>query len=209
MNVYLHHDEPDTTPIDHELATHDEEVEQSAIIDESVPLVPLSGRDMRSFAFHIMYAAEQFDYSTSLESIVDNLRRGFNIDISDDANAVIMARGAIEHREQLDKELMPLLKNWRIERLGICTRLIFRLALWELLYTDTPGSIVINEAIELAKAFAEKDAYKFINGVLDEVARRLGKTTQPKEVLYKEQEEEASSDVSSTDFGEAEDGSDE
>jgi len=43
---------------------------------------------------------------------------------------------------------------------------------WELLFTDTPTSIIINEAIELAKDFAEKDAYKFVNGLLDKVASK-------------------------------------
>ena len=183
----------DITPIDQELAARDEQeaLEQAAkAIDENIPLVPMSQRDMRSFAFHILYATEQFDYTTSIGSIVDNLRRGFNIDIADDALAVSMARGVIDMRDELDQELVPLLKNWRIDRLGICTRLICRLALWELHKTDTPASIVINEAVELAKAFAEKDAYKFINGVLDESARRLGKTAMHAHDEVKEISEE-------------------
>jgi N utilization substance protein B len=49
------------------------------------------------------------------------------------------------------------------------------MASWELLETDTPSTIVINEAIELAKAFSEKDAYKFINGVLDQAVKNLAK----------------------------------
>ena len=46
-------------------------------------------------------------------------------------------------------------------------KLILRLALWELLHTDTDPVVIINEAVELAQCFAEQDAYKFINGVLD------------------------------------------
>ena len=44
-----------------------------------------------------------------------------------------------------------------------------RYAIWEMLYTTTPHSIVINEAIELAKCFAEQDSYKFVNGILDKI----------------------------------------
>jgi N utilization substance protein B len=47
------------------------------------------------------------------------------------------------------------------------TKLILRFALWELAQATTAPSVVLNEAIELAKCFSEKDAYKFINGVLD------------------------------------------
>jgi N utilization substance protein B len=66
---------------------------------------------------------------------------------------------------------MPFLHNWRFDRIGCCTKLILRFAMWELFYTDTPDSIVINEAVELAKCFSEKDAYKFINGILDEAIK--------------------------------------
>lgn len=134
-------------------------------------LRPESRRDMRALAFHFLYAVDRFDYTVPLEEIVQNFRDGFHVDIIDDALAVVMASGAIEQRDKLDLLIKPLLRNWRIERLGCCTRLILRLALWELQQPDAIASIVINEAIELAKAFAEKDAYKFINGILDEAVK--------------------------------------
>jgi N utilization substance protein B len=56
--------------------------------------------------------------------------------------------------------------------LGFSTRIILRIAMWEFNYSDMPPSIIINEAIELAKCFAEHDAYKFINGVLDEWVKK-------------------------------------
>jgi len=159
-----------TTPIDEEL----KEIFHKRLCDvpdEMLGKEELSRRDIRSLAFHLLYALEQFDYSVSLESIVDNFRRGFEMDIADDSPAIAMARGASEKREELDKLILPLLKNWKIERLGCCTRLILRLALFELTQPDPIPSIIINEAIELAKGFAEKDAYKFINGILDEYVK--------------------------------------
>ena len=83
----------------------------------------------------------------------------------------------------LDEECKPLLSNWRFERLGMCTKLILRYALWELQTTDTNPTIVINEAIELAKCFAEKDAYKFVNGILDEALKKFGKVI-PEEIAH-------------------------
>ena len=67
--------------------------------------------------------------------------------------------------------IRPLLKNWKLERLGCCTLLILRMAFWELQQENAVTSIVINEAIELAKTFAEKDSYRFVNGILDEACK--------------------------------------
>jgi len=128
----------------------------------------LSRREIRSLVFHLIYAMESFDYSVSLESIVDNYNRGFNFDIPLDCEVVTFAKSIIEERDALDKSIEPLLDNWRIERIGVCTKLVLRLSVWEIKHTDTPASIVINEAIELAKCFSEKDAYRFVNGILDE-----------------------------------------
>lgn len=78
----------------------------------------------------------------------------------------------IEKRDELDEIIKPLLENWRFDRLSVATKLILRYALWEFLYTDTAHTIIINEAVELAQCFAEKDAYRFVNGILDEWRKR-------------------------------------
>ena len=148
--------------------------------EETQPVKAFSRRDIRSLAFHFIYAMEQFDYDVTLDSIIDNFRRGFELDISDDSPAIVMAREVIEHRAKLDEAMLPLLKNWDMARIGLCTRLIIRFALWELQQPGAIPSIAINEAIELAKGFAEKDAYKFVNGVLDEYCKKHGITDPPK-----------------------------
>lgn len=132
-----------------------------------------SRRDIRSLAFHFIYAVDRSDYTTSLEEVVQNFRDGFDIDVPDDSPAIEMARGTIEMREQIDEEIKPLLRNWKLERLGCCTHLILRMAMWELHQPDAIPSIIINEAIELSKCFAEKDAYKFVNGILDEASKKM------------------------------------
>lgn len=135
----------------------------------------LSRREVRSLIFHLLYAMELFDYQISLDALVDNFNRGFNLNISPDSEVFQVAQAVINKRDELDEIIKPVLINWRFERVGICTKLILRLALWELLNTDIAPSIVINEAIELAKCFSEADAYKFVNGILDELAKNLGK----------------------------------
>jgi N utilization substance protein B len=131
----------------------------------------LSRRDVRSLIFHLLYAMEGFDYQSSLDSIVENYNRGFNLSIPLDSEVFKVTESVIEKRDQLDEIIKPYLANWRFERIGVCTKLILRLSVWELEYTDTPPTIIINEAIELAKCFAEKDAYKFVNGILDKLVK--------------------------------------
>jgi len=165
----------------------DLEMAEGSVDYENESFEPQSMRDVRALVFQFVYAAEQFDYSVSIESIIDNFRRGFNLNISDDNAAIRISKEVIKNKEELDEKVSPLLKNWKIDRLGCCTLLILRIAMWELLYNkELSPAIVINEAIELAKSFGEKNSYKFINGILDEALNSLG--------LQKEQGKEPSTD---------------
>jgi N utilization substance protein B len=74
-----------------------------------------------------------------------------------------------EHREAIDKQLSALSQNWTLARMSPTDRSILRLATAEVLYTDTPKPIVINEALELAKKFGTKDSVAFVNAILDRV----------------------------------------
>ncbi|HSW74168.1 MAG TPA: transcription antitermination factor NusB [Candidatus Limnocylindria bacterium] len=142
-------------------------------IDTIEPIDPqqVTRREFRSLVFHLLYAVDATDYQDSLSAIVDTFNRGFDLTIAPDGEVARVAQAIIDQREQLDESFKPFLLNWRFERLGLCTKLILRLAFWEIEQQETPVTIVINEAIELAKCFAEKDAYKFINGILDEAAK--------------------------------------
>ena len=132
----------------------------------------LSLTDQRSLVFHLLYAMDSFEYDTSLASIADNFNRGFSLAIPQDGPVFKKAFSIIEERTQLDDLIISLTENWRIERLGTATKLITRIALWEFTHTALDPLIIINEAIELSKCFAEKDSYKFINGILDNYRKR-------------------------------------
>ena len=138
----------------------------------------LSRRDVRSLIFHLLYAAEAFDYLESLNSIVGSFNRGFNLDISLDSEVFQVTQSIIDMNDELDALYIPLLVNWRIDRVGMVTKLILRFGIWELKHTKTDPRIVINEAIELSKCFAEKDAYRFVNGILDRIAKECEKITK-------------------------------
>lgn len=154
--------------------THDEHLDSLKAISYD----DLSRREVRSLVFHLLYAMDSFEYDSSLNAIVDNFNRGFELSIPVNSEVFKIAQEIINHRNNLDQEIKPLLHNWRFDRVGVCTKLILRFALWELNHTKTPANIVLNEAIELSKCFAEKDAYKFINGILDEAVKKMGRESE-------------------------------
>jgi N utilization substance protein B len=133
----------------------------------------VSRRVFRSLVFHFLYALDAYEYQTPLSLIISNFNEGYDLDITLDGDIAIMVQSVADQREELDSMIIPVLSNWRIDRLGCVTLLILRMGLWELRYTKTPVNIVINEAVELAKCFAEKDSYRFVNGILDQLAGKL------------------------------------
>jgi len=132
----------------------------------------LPPHDQRAVMFHILYAVEAFEYEISTATIVDQFCRGFCCEIDRNGTLFKQASAIVQERNELDDQIRPLLHNWRFERVSVAARLILRMALWEFKYTQLDAPVVIDEAVELAKSFAESDAYKFVNGLLDEWVRR-------------------------------------
>ena len=84
----------------------------------------------------------------------------------------------LAHGEDVDKAIQSASKNWRLVRMAVVDRNILRIAVAELLYEKTlVPAIVMNEAIEIAKRYSGEESAVFVNGVLDAVGRRLGKTS--------------------------------
>ena len=85
-----------------------------------------------------------------------------------------LAEGTIAHLQSIDARIEAQAQHWRLERMAVIDRLILRMAVYEFLYRpDTPRTVVIDEAIELARAFSEQDAVRFVNGVLDGIHHTL------------------------------------
>lgn len=79
--------------------------------------------------------------------------------------------GVAARRERLDLLLAEHARNWRVERMAAVDRNVLRLAAYELLDSDVPAAVVIDEAVELARRFGSEASPAFVNGVLDAVAR--------------------------------------
>ena len=85
-----------------------------------------------------------------------------------------LALGAISHLDEIDNLIKRRAENWRIQRMAVVDRNILRLAIYEFLYeTDTPKTVIINEALEIARRFSTFEATQFINGILDAIKRDL------------------------------------
>ena len=77
--------------------------------------------------------------------------------------------GVITYQNEIDKLINKYLNNWTIDRLGYTDQAILRLATYELMYTDTPSVVAINEAILLSKLYSDDDVRKMINATLDKI----------------------------------------
>ena len=96
--------------------------------------------------------------------------------LTDDLTAFAntLAEGVAAHVAELDPLISEAAAHWRLERMNVIDRLVMRLAVYEFLYErDTPATVIINEALELARAFSSEEAVPFVNGVLDGIRRRL------------------------------------
>ena len=83
-----------------------------------------------------------------------------------------LVTGTLEHLEEIDGLIRQQAEHWRLERMPAVDRNILRLAIFEFLYeTDVPKLVILDEAIELAKAFGSEQSGRFVNGVLDGVLK--------------------------------------
>lgn len=78
-----------------------------------------------------------------------------------------LVAGVRRNRAELDARVAQTADNWGIDRMAATDRNVLRLGAYEILYTDTPDRVAINEAVELAKRFGSGHSAQFVNGILD------------------------------------------
>jgi len=85
-----------------------------------------------------------------------------------------LAKGAFTHLEEIDRLIKEHLRKWDYSRVGNVEKSILRIAVFELLHTPkTPAKVAINEALELGKQFTTWQSVRFLNAVLDKLARQI------------------------------------
>lgn len=78
-----------------------------------------------------------------------------------------LLQGVLRNKGELDELLAQRADHWSLDRMAVTDRNVLRLGAYELLYTETPGKVVINEAVELARRFGSAQSSQFVNGILD------------------------------------------
>jgi N utilization substance protein B len=131
--------------------------------------VSTSRRRARELALQTLFSVEvgHHDPGAALD---DALAVG----ASPEARAFVkdLVYGTLEHADQSDALVGPLLEGWTIERLPTVDRLLLRMGVYEMRYRpEVPRPVIINEAVELAKKFSTEASGRFVNGVLASASR--------------------------------------
>ncbi len=134
-----------------------------------------SRRKSREAVVKTLYQAD-LAKKDNISELLKEASEGASLDENSLLFAERLATGAVENLENIDSIISRLLTNWTPERLGYMERAILRMAIYEMKYeSGTPGKVVLDEAIELAKRYCDIGSAKLINGVLDKV---LGENDQ-------------------------------
>ena len=122
--------------------------------------------ELRKKCMTILYQMNVYDKNNIKYNIDDIIE-----EVSTIENEFIkeIVYGVITYKNEIDNLANKYLEGWTIDRLGNTDIAILRMGIFELLYTDTPHVVAINEAIELAKTYSDDSVRKMINGVLDKV----------------------------------------
>lgn len=120
----------------------------------------------RTLAFRMIFQADFGQHPDYPQAINDFSRP------VDEKFLQSLVEGALEHSGYLDEVIDSFAHSWSVERMPRVDRAILRLGAWELLATDIPAAVAIDEAVELAKDFGGPDSSAFVNGVLDSMQKK-------------------------------------
>lgn len=122
--------------------------------------------ELREKAMVILYQWDLFknsDTFISVDNIIDN-----NLEIDNDF-VKDLVYGVVTHVNEIDEMANKYMEDWTIYRLDKTGASILRMGIFEIMYTDTPSVVAINEAIILAKKYSDDSVRKIINAVLDKI----------------------------------------
>lgn len=126
----------------------------------------VSRSELREKIMTILYQINVYNNNKMTYEVDDVIKE--NVDIENEFVKEVVY-GIITYQKDIDELANKYLNKWHISRLGNTDQAILRIAIYELMYTNTPSIVCINEAIELAKKFSDDDVRKMINGVLDKI----------------------------------------
>ncbi|HEY5658954.1 MAG TPA: transcription antitermination factor NusB [Myxococcota bacterium] len=135
-------------------------------------------RQSRRVALQVLYALDLAASARSqpapgIDEVFERVSSNFDLQEGARVFAKELVCGVAGCRGAMDARIASHSRHWRVERMAAVDRNVLRLAAYELIHTDTPDSVVLNEAIELARDFGTERSPAFVNGVLDAIAREL------------------------------------
>jgi N utilization substance protein B len=136
------------------------------------------------------FRSEVVDPAFDLEEVLERNIQRYHDTIDDTEFIKKLVHGVNAQKQELDGLIGPVAPEWPIEQIARMDRMILRMGVYELTSDKSvPPKVVINEAVELAKAFGGENSSKFINGVLGTILRNMeetsAKTIKPKIVAKK------------------------
>jgi N utilization substance protein B len=141
-------------------------------------------RDAREIVFRVLYQTEigEYELVSTLSQVLGEVRPSAETS----AYASLLVEQIRTHRGEIDNVISDVSRHWRLERMAVTDRNILRIAVSELLYIhEVPARVAIDEAIELAKKYGDEGSGRFVNGILDAVARKY----RAQELLQRETED--------------------
>lgn len=126
----------------------------------------LTRSELRKKTMTILYQINVYDANKVKYDVEDIIQDVLEIDNEFVRN---MVYGVVTYKNTIDDLANKYLNKWTIDRLGNTDQAIIRMGIYELMYTDTPNIVVINEAVELAKLYSDDKVKDMINGVLDKI----------------------------------------
>jgi len=140
----------------------------------------MSRRLARELALKILYCYEsgRSEIPAILNEILDKKKYHFSMKAF--SKKLVML--TIDNMGTIDEQVKGVVQNWQYDRISTIDKLILRLGVCELLFfNDIPYEVTINEAVEMAKKFGSEESQKFVNGILDAVAKQVKKTMRKNE----------------------------
>ncbi len=86
--------------------------------------------------------------------------------------AEVILLGVRQNQDEIDQQLQAIAENWQLGRMAATDRNILRIGAFEILFSDTPARVAINEAIEMSKRYGDQNSSKFVNGILDRLMQQ-------------------------------------
>ena len=124
--------------------------------------------EAREVAFIIIFE-KSFQSETPLDEIIDSAAESAVFEVNQFVTRTV--RSVFDHLPDIDGTIERYLVGWSHERLSRVARAVLRLAVYEILFSDVPDGVAINEAVEITKKYSEQKEAAYINGVLGSVAR--------------------------------------